>query len=255
MSETLVTRPLTTKILNLLLISIIVCGALVAVWDKQGFLKYIAGISWLQVTDVEVETRWPLSNESTSSWFQGVEGESLLLLDTDALGEHLESQVWVKAVTIRKIFPDRLWVQLEPRNPVAWKSHQGRLWILDEDGKTISRWTSEVASKKDLPILSFSGSKKPADWKMKYAVNILSTLDASLGESHSPSEMVLDAYPYFRIFLQSPAMEILFSAENWDTQLPYLRELLRNPPRQTGQIRVISLLSPKKAVVRPDLSH
>ena len=69
--------------------------------DIQGELKYLKDIDLRSIIEKYTQT-------------------NLYLLDVDALEVDLETQPWIRAVTLRKAWPDQLIVQVAEQHPVAF---------------------------------------------------------------------------------------------------------------------------------------
>lgn len=69
--------------------------------DIQGELKYIKDVDLRSIIEKYTQT-------------------NLYLLDVDALEADIETQPWVRAVTLRKAWPDQLIVEVEEQRPVAF---------------------------------------------------------------------------------------------------------------------------------------
>lgn len=85
-------------------------------------------------------------NESAQS------GRNLVRLDLDHLRQNLELIQWVKTVVVRRVFPDKLIVDIEEREPVAFaRVSQGTL-LIDEEG-TLLENNPEQLSRVNFPII------------------------------------------------------------------------------------------------------
>lgn len=215
----------------------------------------LSNIRWFAIKQVRVETEWPLAEATVRKWLAGVEGKSLLFTDWSTLIAEVERKPWVGSVTISRNYPDTLSVRVRTKRPVAIFRRDGVPFFLDAEGVEIERVTSAYSQRADLPVVTVLRQSTLVRWEMRDAVQLLERVRKSLDKSYVLSELVLESYPYFRVYLASPKVEVLFSDENWESQVPSLVALLNNPPSQLRQIARINLVFPKKAVVSSSLSN
>jgi len=72
---------------------------------------------------------------------QAREGDYFFDLDLDAAQERLETLPWVEHVVVRRLWPDRLVVQVIEKRPAAVWQRSGRLSLIDSAGDIIGRET------------------------------------------------------------------------------------------------------------------
>ena len=79
-------------------------------------------------------------------------GRNLVRLDLDRLRRNLELIPWVKTVVVRRVLPDKLVIDIEEREPVAFaRLAQGTL-LIDEEG-TLLENNPEKLSRADFPVI------------------------------------------------------------------------------------------------------
>ena len=77
---------------------------------------------------------------------------NLVRFDLDRLRRNLELIPWVKSVVVRRVLPDKLIVDVEERNPVAFaRVGQGTL-LIDEEGALLEN-NPEKLSRSDFPVI------------------------------------------------------------------------------------------------------
>ena len=64
-------------------------------------------------------------------------GEPLLAIDTDAARERLEQLTWVERASVVRMLPDRLYIRLIERQPLALWQRDGRFTLIDRAGRVI----------------------------------------------------------------------------------------------------------------------
>ncbi|MDP2798941.1 MAG: cell division protein FtsQ/DivIB, partial [Deltaproteobacteria bacterium] len=80
---------------------------------------------------------------------------NILAIDADKIGRTLETHPWVKQAIVRKELPDRLYIRIVEKQPVAILQDNG-LYYVDKEGVIIAR--TNLAENMDYPIIT--GLKK-----------------------------------------------------------------------------------------------
>ncbi|MCB0405258.1 MAG: FtsQ-type POTRA domain-containing protein [Bdellovibrionales bacterium] len=243
------------KLLLRALFSIVVVGVLTLLAEPLDFRGSIERLGWFKIDEVNVEAGWPLSTAEVRSWLPVLQGHSLLALDVNPLFGELLEKPWVKGVSIRKKYPSSLLVSVEAKKAAAISRKGDQLFYIDSEGVFIHRVTPELAKTLDLPVLSIERQSALVKWELAEGTKLLSRIGEALGSQYKLSELVMETYPYFKVYLSRPRVEVLFSDKTWDAQLPRLRHLLDSPPSQIRQMARINLVFPKKAIVSSPLSN
>lgn len=230
-------------------------GAVIWLIDIVNPRSLLSNLRWFAIKQVRIETEAPIAETSVRKWIGAIEGKSLIFTDWSEVTSSLEKRPWVGAVSVRRHYPDAVTIKVHTKKPVAIIRREGIPFFLDAAGGEIERVTSEFAQGLDLPVITVVRQSTLVKWELRDAVQLLDRLKRSLDKSYLLSELVLESYPYFRVYLASPKVEVLFSDENWEAQVPNLVALLNNPPSQLRQIARINLVFPKKAVVSSSLSN
>lgn len=242
------------RLILLMVVSIVLGGIIAAVWDGERIENYLSQVRWFHIHVVRIESSWPLSSDKIRQWLPPLEGKSLLLVKADRLVSLVEQKPWVKSVVVKKRFPDTLVLSVEPRKPKAITNVGMRPFLLDAEGKVIEKVTPEVMAELDLPIISRNSGLDTQQWRTPEIIEIVDRFQLKM-PGHRISQVVLQPYPYFSVFLSKPRIEVELNALNWESAISNLSLLISNPPRGIGQIGKISLLLPKKAVVSSSLSN
>jgi len=221
------------------------------VWVR---VKGIPDIEWFHITEVLVTAEPPLTDVEIRNALPKLVGKNLLAVSGEELMSKLQKLPWVLSASIKKEFPNRLLLTVQSKHPIALKQEGGKLSFLSEFGKEIDRWSAARSIDLDLPVISFEKPEHAKQWDPATLVNILREFQKE-GNARRVSQLVASDIPYFKLYLTSPAVEMLFSLHTWEAQLPFFNDLLSRPPRQIGQAHRINLVFPKKAVVSFPLSH
>lgn len=132
-----------------------------------------------------------------------ISGENMVLVNTTPFAEYLmKRNPKMKSVTIEKMFPHTLRVDLAQREPVAYVKDSLRTLSIDSDGVLLP--LNQTAGKK-LPVIKtentiFLASEK-TDWRL---IKALSILDQMGKESISVDQIVIGKdTPNFYVYLDT----------------------------------------------------
>ncbi|MBL8574335.1 MAG: FtsQ-type POTRA domain-containing protein [Hyphomicrobiaceae bacterium] len=88
------------------------------------------------------------------------EGQSLLLIDVDEARARVAQVPWVESVTLRKLYPGRLVVNMTERQPYALWQVKGEVSIIDATGHIITALDSQTHAM--LPLVVGDGAAERA---------------------------------------------------------------------------------------------
>jgi cell division protein FtsQ len=91
----------------------------------------------LAVRQVYVDGRVRTASEELRERLGIAVGEPLLGIDTDAARERLEQLTWVERASVVRMLPDRLYIRLIERQPLALWQRDGRFTLIDRAGRVI----------------------------------------------------------------------------------------------------------------------
>lgn len=89
-------------------------------------------------------------------------GRPLLAVDLDAAVSDLSSRPWVAHAAARRVVPDTIAVQVEPRAAVALARKDGDLWTVDQDGRWLAPHAPGPGAAR-LVVLDPSGAPTPEE--------------------------------------------------------------------------------------------
>ncbi|MBK8596219.1 MAG: FtsQ-type POTRA domain-containing protein [Holophagales bacterium] len=89
-------------------------------------------------------------------------GRPLLSVDLDGAIASLSSRPWVARVWARRVVPDTVSIQVEPRAPVALARRGDDLWTVDQDGLWLAAYTGGAGSPRFV-VLDPSGAPSPQE--------------------------------------------------------------------------------------------
>ncbi len=91
----------------------------------------------LELGDVLVEGRQRTERRVVLTTLGVVRGQPILAFDPYAAQARLERLPWVRSATVERRLPTAIHVRLIERQPLALWQHQGRISVIDQDGKVI----------------------------------------------------------------------------------------------------------------------
>jgi cell division protein FtsQ len=113
---------------------------LAAASDTRNALANSAGF---RITSVAINGRRQLSQDEVLA-IGGVNGRSsLLFLDAASVREKLKADAWISEATVLKLYPGQLRIDITERTPFALWQHDGRLFVISEDGAVLERYVPE----------------------------------------------------------------------------------------------------------------
>jgi cell division protein FtsQ len=124
--------------------------------------KIVAGTGsmGLRVADVQIEGRHYIDAETLRKSIQINPGDALLGVNIHDLHARLTALPWVKDVSVRRAWPDRVIITLDERLPVAiWRDAPGGAAVIDVDGVILSR---DFAAYGTLLLVEGPGAQKEA---------------------------------------------------------------------------------------------
>ncbi len=104
-----------------------------------GYLLFVSAKSAFVVRKIVFSGNAHLSDDELRG-FAGLKGgENLITLSSAAIYEKISASPWIRSVSVRKEFPDRLIIRVKETEPFALLDMKGRLFIVDERGKMLER--------------------------------------------------------------------------------------------------------------------
>jgi cell division septal protein FtsQ len=162
-------------------------------------------------------------------------GRPLLAVDLDAAVAELSSRAWVARAAARRVVPDTIAVQVEPRAPVALARRGEELWTVDQEGLWLSAFTGGAGSPRFV-VLDPAGAASPEEGVARGArlLSHLKAEDPELLARVSEVEVlpygfaVVDAASRLRILLGDDALEPGRGFARWRAFLALTPELVRH---------------------------
>ena len=179
-------------------------------------------------------------------------GTRMWQVRTRRVEERAEQHPWVRSAQARRVWPDRVVVELEEREPVALLLYQG-LYYLDSDGVAFLRARTDDL---DYPVLTgitpeLEGAhpRLPAE-VVQAGLGVLQQVDArGLIPADRVSEVSFASTRGFTLVLRSGA-HVAFGLDDHERQLDRLAQLLKDHV-DLEQPVLVDLAPARVAIVRP----
>jgi len=224
------------------------------IFDYVGIPTQLSQIKALAVDEILLEVKAPLQESEVRTWLPPLKGKNILFVSSSSIVEKLKANAWVGEVAVRKAFPDRLEIQVQPKKPTAIRLRGGLPYYLDESGKEIARVIPGMIFSESFTVVNFV-NEKLYGWENLNVIQLISEVKKQLPATTRLSEISFSTFPIFRVFLVSPQWEVVLNFENWETQMPFLTTFLKGAPLGLTQTRRINLTLGKKAIVSSPISQ
>jgi cell division protein FtsQ len=130
---------------------------LTTVSDMRNALANSAGF---RITSVAINGRRQLTQDEVLA-IGGVNGRSsLLFLDAASVREKLKADAWISEATVLKLYPGQLRIDITERTPFALWQHDGRLFVISQDGAVLQNYVADRFLK--LPLVVGKGAETRA---------------------------------------------------------------------------------------------
>jgi cell division protein FtsQ len=165
---------------------------------------------------------------------------SLVLLDADRARDKLKSNPWIAEAIIRKLYPNRVEIEVTEREAFALWQNDGKFSIVSNDGTVLE----EIASAREekLPLVVGNGANKRA-------AELLAMLERfpSLGKQLYGAVLVAERRWNLRL---ANGMDIRLPEENSEAALATLVKLEAEQKIFSRDISVVDLRIPGQVIVR-----
>jgi len=148
------------------LAALAVVGASAAAYDRVRQFEprvLVAGLSHafgLQVVEITIEGRSRTEPAALARALAIYRDAPALLIDLDAMRDRLEALPWVARASVIRQFPDRIYVAVAERNPVARWQAGGAVHLIDADGTAFA--PPDAGDFAHLPLISGDGARASA---------------------------------------------------------------------------------------------
>lgn len=165
---------------------------------------------------------------------------SLVLLDADRARDKLKSNPWIAEAIIRKLYPNRVEIEVTEREAFALWQNDGKFSIVSNDGTVLEEITSVRDEK--LPLVVGDGANKRA-------AEFLALLDRfpSLGKQLYGAVLIAERRWNLRL---TNGMDIRLPEENPEAALATLVKLEAEQKILSRDVSMVDLRIPGQVIVR-----
>lgn len=104
----------------------------------QAVASAVTAWSGLAIDRVEIKGQSETSEVEVLQQLALGDYPSIVTLDVTGARQRIETLPWVKEATLRKIYPDKLLIEIKERTPAAVWQHDGGFSLVEEGGRVIS---------------------------------------------------------------------------------------------------------------------
>lgn len=211
---------------------------------------YLFVIQWDELNVRTVEVSCPLAflqNHLETSLAKSKLG-NILLVDPEKIRRELQKTNWVKDVSIQKIFPSTLKIEVLPRTPYVLALVGSRIILADEEGVNLGF----VASREefDLPLISDEQNFSENFSKKWLAVRKL-LLEIPASERNRLAEVLCSDHGRFTLLFKDAQTRIIVSWENPAEDLAFYRAHEVDWQAELGPFEYIDLSCDGRVFVKP----
>jgi cell division protein FtsQ len=153
-----------------------------------GFRSYLLRSPKFAIGIKEIQGLRHLSESQVLMKLKEIEEQnrSLFALDLDGLRKSVELLPWVKTAIVRRVWPDRLMIQVTERVPIAFARIDDSTQLVDEDGVLLESKSEGLASF-DFPVLTGleSGFETELLARNRKRIDLYLRLIRDLDENHA----------------------------------------------------------------------
>ena len=209
--------------------------------------SYLFLISWdkLNIRNVQIICSNLQIHKDVEQLFEGKKLGNIFLLDISQLQDSLVKHRWIKDISVRKIFPLSIKIDVEAAKPAAIVKKE-RYTMIDREGVTLEHITS--LEDRNLPLLIDSDNfKHHYQEKVDLAWSCLISLEPA--EREQIGVMDLSEYENVVIKLNNGSPWLKLGNEGYQKKLHSLPRLLENL-KKYGELEHIDLRFPDRLIIK-----
>jgi cell division protein FtsQ len=230
-----------------ILVVVLVTAAGAAVYSWLGHSRLFS------VRDIDMNRCAYVTRDEVSGILSGVAQGNIWSLSSRDIGHRLRTHPWVRSVSVRKVFPDRLVVRIEERKPAAMVNLDA-LYYVDEEGTIFKRLTAY--DPKNFPIVTgFSRGELTARdaitlQNLRKTLELLrSTESGALRQNIS--EVHFDAQEGYTLVTRDSGLQLKIGMMDFREAMKRIEEAMPKLSR-VGQARgIVDLKTAGRIYVRP----
>ncbi len=194
-----------------------------------------------ELTSLELTGRKHLQAGEISALLGFEMGMPILSIDLNHVQEKLQELGWVEQVTVRRILPNKLRIDLQEHIPFAIWQFQYTHFLIDEKGNIISKKPDGQFD--DLPLVIGQG----AQFRASEITKLLQDFPDIAGNFEAASLMVGNEWELWL----NPNLKIKLPAEDYHMAMEKLIHLMRDNHLEWQQFKTIDLRIKNRIVMLP----
>jgi len=171
-------------------------------------------------------------------------GDYLFEVNMESAQDRVESLSWVDRAVVRRLWPDRIVVQIIERQPYALWQNEGVVQVVDSAGMAIS----DADARKYTALNLFVGETAGLE-----AANIENMMAEFPDMSHRAQSFVHISQKRWDIIFDEGAVRVQFPVQNMRTALRQLNQLQVETQILDRQIAIIDMRLPDRLTLTPSL--
>ncbi|MBI1822641.1 MAG: FtsQ-type POTRA domain-containing protein [Nitrospirae bacterium] len=115
---------------------------LLGIAGGESLMDWLDTSSYFRIHEIDFQGLNRLTENQLNPYLGNIREQSLLKIDLDEYRRRLESEPWIKSVQLKRHFPDRVEIRIDEKTPISFIRDGGEVYLLDQEGKTITRDTT-----------------------------------------------------------------------------------------------------------------
>jgi cell division protein FtsQ len=230
-----------------ILVVVLVTAAGAAVYSWLGHSRLFS------VRDIDMNRCAYVTRDEVSGILSGVAQGNIWSLSSRDIGHRLRTHPWVRSVSVRKVFPDRLVVRIEERKPAAMVNLDA-LYYVDEEGTIFKRLTAY--DPKNFPIVTgFSRGELTARdavtlQNLRKTLELLRSTESGVLRQNI-SEVHFDAQEGYTLVTRDSGLQLKIGMMDFREAMKRIEEAMPKLSK-VGQARgIVDLKTAGRIYVRP----
>lgn len=115
------------------------------------FYQGLLNAPYLQIREIKVDGVKRVSREEVLELVNVRPGDNILAVDVRGMERRIKNHPWVEGVKVTRHMPDRLWININERTPIAFLNLDS-LYLVDDKGNAFKR--AGLEDELDMPVIS-----------------------------------------------------------------------------------------------------
>ena len=226
------------------------------------FLLYSPSMLLLKPEQIELTGNHVVTREAVLRPFAQDRNHSVLQIPLDQRRTQLEQIPWVESVTLHRVLPNRIRVELTERSPVAFARNGNEVELIDPHGVILDRPQDMDFQFPVVTGVSDDMSRDQREKRMQLFQEFMKDIELVRGgASQTVSEVDLSIPKDLRVVLtgltsptDTQAVAVHFGSSDFSSKFKMLVDNFSQWQAHTGRVQSIDLQYTRQVVVNPDTS-